>query len=77
MDIAPRITIDDKIRFGKPVIKGTRVPVDLVLGKLAGGMTYDDLMAEYDLLREDILAALDYAAKLLAEDEIRAIGQHG
>ena len=77
MEIAPRITIDDTIRSGKPVIKGTRVPIDLVLGKLAGGMTYDDVMAEYDLLREDILAALDYAAKLLAEDEIRAIGQHG
>ena len=76
MEIAPRISIDDKIRSGKPVIKGTRVPIDLVLGKLAGGMTYDDVMAEYDLVREDILAALDYAAKLLAEDEIRATGEH-
>ena len=76
MEIAPRITIDEKIRFGKPVIKGTRVPVDLVLGKLAGGMTYDEVMVEYDLTKEDILAALDYAAKLLAEEEIRAVGQH-
>lgn len=41
MEIAPRITIDEKIRFGKPVIKGTRVPVDLILGKLGGGMTYE------------------------------------
>ena len=40
MEIAPRITVDEKIRFGKPVIKGTRVPIDLILGKLAGGMTY-------------------------------------
>jgi uncharacterized protein (DUF433 family) len=39
MEIAPRITVDEKIRFGKPVVKGTRVSVDLVLGKLAGGMT--------------------------------------
>ncbi len=76
MEIAPRITIDDKIRFGRPVIKGTRVPVDLVLGKLAGGMTYDDVIAEYDLTKEDILAALDYVSKLLAEEEIRAVGQH-
>jgi len=76
MEIAPRITIDDKTRFGRPVIKGTRVPVDLVLGKLAGGMTYDDVIAEYDLTREDILAALDYVSKLLAEEEIRAVGQH-
>ncbi len=71
MKIAPRITIDEHIRFGKPVIKRMRVPVDLVLGKLAGGMTYDDLMAEYDLASEDILAALDYASKMLEEGEIR------
>jgi len=63
MEIAPRITADETVRFGKPVIKGTRVPVDLVLGKLAGGMSYEELMAEYDLAKEDILAALDYAAK--------------
>ncbi|MFH0871382.1 MAG: DUF433 domain-containing protein [bacterium] len=63
MEIAPRITVDEKIRFGKPVIKGTRVPVDLVLGKLAGGMTYEEVMAEYDLTREDILAAVGYGAK--------------
>jgi len=63
MEIAPRITVDEKIRFGKPVVKGTRVPVDLELGKLAGGMTYEEVMAEYDLTREDILAAVDYGAK--------------
>ena len=76
MEIAPRITIDENIHFGKPVIKGTRVPVGLVLGKLAGGMTYEAVMAEYDLVKEDILAALDYAAKLVAEEEIRATGLH-
>ena len=74
MEIAPRIMVDEKIRFGKPVIKGTRVPVDLVLGKLAGGMTYEEVMAEYDLIREDILAALNYAAKQIADEKIRAIG---
>ena len=73
MEIAPRIIIDEKVRFGKPVIKGTRVPVDLVLGKLAGGMTYEEVMTEYDLTREDILAVLDYAAKHLADEEVRAI----
>lgn len=74
MEIAPRITADEKVRFGKPVIKRTRVPVDLMLGKLAGGMTYEDVMVEYDLTREDILAALNYAAKSLAEEKIRSIG---
>lgn len=76
MEIAPRITIDAKLHFGKPVIKGTRVPVDLVLGKLAGGMTYEAIMVEYDLVKEDILAVLDYAAKRVAEEEIRPMGLH-
>jgi len=73
MEIAPRISIDEKVRFGKPVIKGTRVPVDLIIGKLAGGMTYEEVMSEYDLTREDILAALDYAAKHLSDEEVRAL----
>ena len=76
MEIAPGITVNDGIQFGKPVIKGTRVPVDLVLGKLAGGMTYEEIIMEYDLRQTDILAALDYAAKLVATEEIRATGLH-
>lgn len=73
MQIAPRISVNDKVRFGKPVITGTRVPVDLIIGKLAGGMTYEEVMAEYEVTREDILAALDYAAKTLSSEEIRAV----
>ena len=74
MEIAPRISVDEKVRFGRPVITGTRVPVDLVLGKLAAGMSYQEVMAEYEIAREDILAALDYAAKTLSREEIRAVG---
>jgi len=74
MEIAPRISVDEKIRFGKPVISGTRVPVDLIIGKLAGGMTYEEVMAEYEITREDILAALDYAAKILSNEEIKVVG---
>jgi len=74
MEIAPRIVVDEKVRFGKPVIKGTRVSVDLVLGKLAGGATYGEVMEEYDLTKEDILAVLDYAAKLLSGEEVRVVG---
>jgi len=73
MEIAPRISVNEKVRFGKPVITGTRVPVDLILGKLAGGMTYEEVMAEYEIVREDILAVLDYAAKTLSSEEIRAV----
>jgi uncharacterized protein (DUF433 family) len=72
-EIAPRIVVDEEVRFGKPVIKGTRVPVELVVGKLAGGMTFEEVMREYDLTKKDILAALDYAAKVLAQEEIRVV----
>ena len=65
MEIAKRIIIDEKIRFGKPVIKGTRIPVDLVIGKLAGGLSYEEVITEYEITKEDILAALDYTAKPL------------
>jgi len=73
MEIAPRISVRESVRFGKPVITGTRVPVDLILGKLAGGMTYEEVMAEYEITREDILAVLDYAAKTLSSEQIRAV----
>lgn len=63
MEIAPRISVNEKVRFGKPVITGTRVPVDVILGKLAGGMTHEEVTTEYEIAREDILAALRYAAK--------------
>jgi len=68
-----RIVIDDKIHFGKPVIKGTRVPVELVIAKLAGGMTFEEIQKEYRITRNDLLAALDYAAKALSGEEIRVI----
>jgi uncharacterized protein (DUF433 family) len=70
-EIARGIVVDAKVRFGKPVIKGTRVPVDLVVGKLAGGMTIEAVMKEYELKREDVLNALSYAAKLTSEEEVR------
>jgi uncharacterized protein (DUF433 family) len=73
MEIAPRISVDEKIRFGKPVISGTRIPIDLIIGKLAGGMTYEEVMAEYEITREDILAVLNYAAKTISCEEIKAI----
>lgn len=71
--IASRITVDPEVAFGKPVIQGTRVPVALVVGKLAGGMTVEQVTAEYDLEREDILAALSYATRLLNEEQVLAI----
>jgi uncharacterized protein (DUF433 family) len=70
-EIARGIVVDAKVRFEKPVIKGTRVPVDLVVGKVAGGMTIETIMKEYDLKRKDILNALSYVAKLASEEGVR------
>ena len=70
-EIMERISVDKHVAFGKPVIKGTRVPVELVVGKLAGGMSFEEVMKEYDLTREDILSALNYAAKTVAHEEVR------
>ena len=74
VEIAPRIVVDAAIRSGRPVIKGTRVPVEIVIGQLAAGLTVDDVAREYALTREDVLAALKYAAEIIASEEVRATG---
>jgi uncharacterized protein (DUF433 family) len=66
-----RIAIDPKIMLGKPVIKGTRLPVDIIVEKIAYGATTDDLKKDYPFLKEeDIRAALLYAAKRIANEEV-------
>ncbi len=62
-----RIVIDPKICHGKPVIRGTRTPVAIVVGSLAGGMTFEKIQTDYDLTAEDIRAALAFATKLVEE----------
>ena len=60
-----RITIDPAICHGKPCIRGLRYPVESLLEWLASGMSSEEILADYeDLEREDILAALSYAARL-------------
>ena len=68
--LSHHITIDQRVRFGKPVIKGTRVTIDLIVGKIAGGMKVEEVMKEYDLTRNQVLAALQHAAELVAEEEL-------
>ncbi len=64
-DLMSRITIDVNICHGKPTIRGLRYPVQNMLELLASGMTINDLLKDYpDLVREDFLACLDYAARL-------------
>lgn len=63
--LANRITLDPLLCHGKPCIRGLRYPVENILEWLAGGMSIEDVLADYeDLEREDILAALAYAARL-------------
>jgi uncharacterized protein (DUF433 family) len=58
-----RITSDPEICHGKPTIRGLRYPVADLLELLAGGMTIDEVLADYpDLERDDVLAALEYGA---------------
>ena len=73
IEIAPRIVVDKAVRFGKPVIKGTRVDVAMVLGHLSAGDTVEDVMRQYNLTREDVLAALAYAAEIIASEEVGAV----
>ncbi len=69
-ELTKNITVDPKVRFGKPVIAGTRVPVELVIGKIAGGMDIKEVMDEYGLKQEQVQAALKYAAELVSSEEI-------
>ena len=75
MTIIDRIEINPKVMLGKPVIRGTRIPVELILRKLSEGASEADLLEAYPkLTREDIRAAIRYAADTLAHEEILASG---
>ena len=75
IELYPGISSHQGILGGKPVITGTRVPVDLVLGQLASGMSEEQVSYEYHLTPEQIRAALGYAAKRLSEEVIYATHQ--
>jgi uncharacterized protein (DUF433 family) len=66
-----RISINPKVMTGKPVIRGTRIPVELIVRMLAQGIPESDILQEYPRLRpEDIRAALAYAAHVLAHEAV-------
>jgi uncharacterized protein (DUF433 family) len=70
-----RIEIDPQVMLGKPVIRGTRIPVELLLRRLGEGASQADLLSAYPhLTREDILAAITYAADTIAHEEILTAG---
>jgi uncharacterized protein (DUF433 family) len=72
MDWRERIERNPDVLGGEPVVHGTRVPVRVLVGGLAGGMTMDEVCASYRVTEEDVRAALRYAVDLLSEE--RALG---
>jgi uncharacterized protein (DUF433 family) len=58
------VTIDNEIQHGKPILTGTRIPIAIIIGSLAGGMSYEEVMEEYGVTQEQILAlSYDYPLK--------------
>ena len=74
-NLLKRIEINPDIMVGKPVIRGTRITVDLILRKLSQNISIDDILKEYPhLKREDIQAALEYAAESVIGEEVHLTG---
>ena len=69
-----QIVIDPNICHGKPVIRGTRMPVSLIIGSLAGGMGFEEVEREYNLTRANIRAALKFAGELVDQEEHHPLG---
>lgn len=63
------IVIDPTIQHGKPVIRGTRVPVVRILGGLAGGMSVEEISREYGVTDDDVRSALVYASEVIDQEE--------
>lgn len=68
MNFTDPIQIDPAICHGKPVVKGTRVPVSIIVGSLAAGMSMEEIQVEYDVTREAIQAALAFANDLIQQE---------
>lgn len=68
-----RITVNPDIMLGKPIIKGTRITVELILKKLSEGMSIEELLTAYPhLTKDDILAAISYSADVISQEELIA-----
>jgi len=65
MEVYPGITMDSEVRFGKPCIKSTRIDVATVLGRFAAGDKIEGIQEDYQLTREQVMAALAYATQVL------------
>ena len=71
MALTDRIVVDSKILTGKPVVRGTRISVELVVELLAAGWSHAQILASYPhLAEEDIRSCLAYASELLREEKV-------
>ena len=71
MNYKERIISDYRIMLGKPVIKGTRITVELILKKMSEGATHQDVLTMYPHLKEeDVAAVLSYASEVIANEEV-------
>lgn len=69
-----RIERNPQVMLGKPVIRGTRIPVEIILRKLSEGISVDEVLADYPRIgREDVQAALAFAAEALSTDEFQPL----
>ncbi len=72
-EIAPRIVVDPDVHFGKAVVRGTRVPIEVILEQLALGGSVAEVASEYGIAIDDVLAVLKYAHDVIASEEVRAV----
>jgi uncharacterized protein (DUF433 family) len=72
-EIYPGVTVNPRVMHGKPVMTGTRVPVTLVLGQLAGGEAVEAVCQNYELTAEQVRAALGYAHDVIASETVYAL----
>lgn len=70
VEIAPGITADPNVRFGRAVIRDTRVPVDVIVARVTAGMTVKAVAEEYGITERDVYNVLNYAALRLAEEQV-------
>jgi uncharacterized protein (DUF433 family) len=67
------ISIDPAVQGGRPVVKGTRMPVETIVGSLAGGMTVEEVCEQYRLTAAQVRAALRYAAQSVASERVTVV----
>ena len=70
IQLSTGIVIDPSIRSGRPVIRGTRVPVDIIVGRVAAGLSIQAVADEYGITEKDVYNALGYAAQRLTEEQV-------